>query len=275
MFSASVEPSDIVSNGGFATRKVSLRDQDSFMNSRGLFVTGTDTDIGKTAVAVAITTALVASGRRVGVSKPVASGIAAAEVPGSDPFRLWEAAGRPLSPADVCPQVFQAAMAPPHAARAEGRVVDDRRLREKVRQWMVTSDIVVVEGAGGLYSPVGEDTLCVDLARDLGFPIVVVDSTRLGGIGRTLATVKAARADGLHVAACVLSEVTQPSADTGPAGETAITRATLDEITRHLPGVAVTVLAHGSTRFTPELDWWGLSDRGAQGLLGGTSGARG
>ena len=245
------------------------------MNSRGLFITGTDTDVGKTAVAVAITTALVASGRRVGVSKPVASGIAAADAPLSDPFRLWEAAVRPLSPEDVCPQVFRAAMAPPHAARAEGRRVDDRLLRDAVHRWTQESDIVVVEGAGGLYSPIAENTLCVDLARDLGFPIIVVDSTRLGGIGRTLATVKAARADGLHVAACVLSEVTPPQADTGPASESAITRATFEEIARYLPGVAVTLLHHGSKTFAPLVDWWCLSHASADEVLGGTGRARG
>jgi dethiobiotin synthetase len=166
-------------------------------------------------------------------------------------------------------------MAPPHAARAEGRTVDDRLLRDAVNRWTPVSDIVVVEGAGGLYSPIGENTLCVDLARDLGFPIVVVDSTRLGGIGRTLATVKAARADGLHVAACVFSEVTQPSADTAPASASAITRATLEEIARHLPGVAVTLLPYGSNTFTPSLDWWCLSHGGADMVLGGTGWARG
>lgn len=229
------------------------------MNSRGLFVTGTDTDVGKTAVAVAITKALVASGLQVGVSKPVASGIASADAIGSDPVRLWEAAGRPLAPSDVCPQVFQAAMAPPHAARAEGRAVNDRLLRDAVNRWKPVSDVVVVEGAGGLYSPIGEQTLCVDLARDLGFPIVVVDSTRLGGIGRTLATVKAARADGLHVAACVFSEVFPPSDDDGPASASAITRATLAEITRCVPDVPVTLLRHGSDGFTPPIDWWGVA----------------
>jgi dethiobiotin synthetase len=245
------------------------------MNSHGLFITGTDTDVGKTAVAVAITKALVASGRRVGVSKPVASGISAADATGGDPVRLWEAAGRPLAPSDVCPQVFQAAMAPPHAARAEGRVVDERLLRDAVKRWKPVSDIVVVEGAGGLYSPIGVNTLCVDLARDLAFPLVVVDATRLGGIGRTLATVRAARADGLQVAACVFSEVAPPHDATGPASDASITHATLAEIARHLPGVPVTLLRHGSTTFMPEIDWWCLSHVCADEVVGGTGGTRG
>jgi dethiobiotin synthetase len=226
------------------------------MNCRGLFITGTDTDVGKTAAAVAIVTSLVAAGRRVGVYKPAASGLASADAPGGDPVLLWEAAGRPLTPAAVCPQVFQAALAPPHAASAEGRSVDDQLLRDGLSRWTSESEIVVVEGAGGLFSPLGEHTLGVELARDLGFPIIVIDAARLGGIGRTLATVMAARAEGLHVAACVLSQVIPSRPDDGPASDAAITRATLAEIARHLPGVPVTLLPHGSATFSPPLNWW-------------------
>lgn len=226
------------------------------MSCRGLFVTGTDTDVGKTAVAVALVKQLVAGGRQVGVYKPAASGISAADDPGSDPMRLWEASGRMRSPHAVCPQVFAAAMAPPHAASVEGRSVDERRLRTGITCWTDTSDIVIVEGAGGLFSPLGETTLGVDLARDIGYPLVVVDTTRLGAIGRTLATVRAARAEGLRVAACVLSEVLPSSDDDGPASARAITRATLVEIARCVPDVPVTLLRHGSDGFTPPIDWW-------------------
>jgi dethiobiotin synthetase len=229
------------------------------MNGRGLFITGTDTDVGKTAVAVAIVKSLVAAGRRVGVYKPVASGIAAADAPGSDPALLWEAAGRALSPAAVCPQVFFAAIAPPHAAGAEGRSVNEQLLRDGLLSWTSESDIVIVEAAGGLFSPLGDHTLGAELARDFGFPLVVVDAARLGGIGRTLATVKAARSEGLHVAACVFSQGTAPSTDAGPASDDAIARATLAEITRHLPGVPVTLLPHRMKNFIPSIDWWNLA----------------
>ena len=229
------------------------------MICRGLFVTGTDTDVGKTAAAVAIARWLVAAGRRVGGYKPVATGLAAADDPGGDPVRLWEAAGRPLTPASVCPQVFRAALAPPQAARAEGRQVDERFLREGFAVWTASHEIVVVEGAGGLFSPLGEATLGVELARDLGIPLVVVDATRLGGIGRTLATVRAARAEGLTVAACVLSEVTPPRPGDGQASDEAITRATLAELTSRLPGIPVTLLPHGRESFAPAVDWWQMA----------------
>ncbi len=246
------------------------------MTCRGLFITGTDTNVGKTAAAVVIVKALVAAGWRVGVYKPVASGIPAADTPGGDPVLLWEAAGRPLSPGAVCPQVFEAAMAPPHAASAEGRRVDELLLRGGLSCWTASSDIVVVEGAGGLFSPLAAQTLGVDLARDLGFPLVVVDSTRLGGIGRTLATVRAAQAEGLEVAACVLSEVIPPVADDGPAGETAITGGTLEEISRRLPGVSVTLLPHGGDTVTRPIDWWLTAvraDKSPPAQAGGTAGS--
>ncbi len=231
------------------------------MSCRGLFITGTDTDVGKTAAAVVIARLLTATGRRVGVYKPAASGIAAADAVGGDPMRLWEAAGRPLSVSAVCPQVFQAAMAPHHAAAVENRRVDEQLLRGGLSCWMASSDVVVVEAAGGLFSPIGESTLGVDLARDFGFPIVIVDSTRLGAIGRTLATVRAARAEGLVVAASVLSEVSPSPDDEGPAGTRAITRLALAEIARRLPGVPVTFLPHGGDTFAPTVDWWDVATR--------------
>ena len=91
----------------------------------GLFIAGTDTGVGKTAVSAAVLRWLGGAGRRVGTYKPVATGIAAADTPGGDPFLLWEAAGRPLSPEAVCPQVFAA----PDLAAAEqpGRGSTGRR----------------------------------------------------------------------------------------------------------------------------------------------------
>jgi len=230
------------------------------MSRHGLFITGTDTDVGKTAVAVAIVRGLVATGRRVGVVKPVASGLGCVDDPQGDPVRLWEAAGRPLTPAAVCPQAFTAAIAPPQAAKAEGRRVDEHLLRAAITTWRDACEILVVEGAGGLCSPLGDETLGIDLACDAGFPLVIVDAARLGAIGRTLTTVRAARAEGLAVAACVLSEIAPPAgAAADPAGDAAIAAASLAEIARRLPGIPVTRLPHAADAFEPPLDWWQLA----------------
>jgi dethiobiotin synthetase len=231
----------------------------------GLFVVGTDTGVGKTAVAVGILRWLVATGRRVGAYKPVATGITTADAPGGDPFLLWEAADRPLSPRLVCPQVFAAPLSPPRSSRAEGRQVNDQLLREGLAAWR-DSQAIVVEGAGGLFSPLGEATLGADLARDLRLPVVIVDAARLGGIGRTLCCVRAARAEGLHVAACVFSEVVPPASL--PEDSRAIARHTAADLAALLPGLPVTSLWHGDHSFDPPIDWWRAALTGRNGSVG-------
>jgi len=215
--------------------------------SGGLFVTGTDTDVGKTAVAVAIVRQLFASGHRVGIYKPVASGGSPGD---GDDVRLWEAAGLPLSLAAVCPQSFAAPISPPRSARAEGRLVDDRLLREGMLPWRAASDVVIVEGAGGLFSPLSERSLNVDLAADLGLPLVIVDAARLGAIGRTLATVEAARARGLAIAGVVLSEtIPETIAGAGvqaddPASARRIARDSREDLAAMLSPIPVMLLEH-------------------------------
>lgn len=226
---------------------------------RGLFVVGTDTDVGKTAAAVAILRDLFARGRSVAAYKPVASGLAAVDAPGGDPMRLWEAAGRIGTPSAVCPQCFPAPLSPPRAANAACRPIDETLLRTGLAAWR-DRDVVVVEGAGGLFSPLGPATLGADLAADFGYPLVVVDAARLGAIGRTLATVRAARAAGLAVAACVLSEVTAArDAIDDPAGDAAIAVANVIDLGLQLPDIPVTRLAHGAREFDPPVDWWALA----------------
>lgn len=230
----------------------------------GLFVTGTDTDAGKTFVAAMILRTLVGAGLRPGACKPVASGV----VPGgpSDARILWEAAGRPRTVADVGPQAFAQPLAPPHAAAAEGSMVDEARLRDGVLEWSATSDVVIVEGAGGLFSPLSERLLNADLAADLGLPLIVVDAGRLGCVGRVLATCLAAEARGLTIAAVVLSQV-ERDGDADPHAPTSPSRILRDgarEIARHLRHGAVTVLPHGATVADPPLDWGRLTGHGGR-----------
>lgn len=242
------------------------------MAACGLFVTGTDTDVGKTAVAVAIVRQLRRNmsrpGLRIGVYKPAASGVASAGLLDSDAARLWEAAGRPLSIASVCPQMFAAAISPPRSSRAEGRSIDERLLRTGFEPWRDASDVVVVEGAGGLFSPLGDAVLNADLARDLGLPLVLVDAARLGAIGRTLAVAEAARARGLRLAAVVLSEVTpyptfQSRED--PASQWAIACANAEDLADRLKPVPVARLAHDAAVVEPAIDWLALACGHSQG----------
>ena len=148
--------------------------------SSGLFITGTGTGVGKTYVAALIARALREAGKRVGVYKPVASGceMRDGELVSPDAVALWEAAGRPGTLEQVCPQMFAAPLAPHLAARAEGRRVDPKLLRDGIGFWRETSDIVLVEGAGGLMSPISDEDYNADLAAEFGYPLVVVVGQR-------------------------------------------------------------------------------------------------
>lgn len=240
----------------------------------GLFVAGTDTGVGKTTVAEAILRWAVGDGIRVGAYKPVASGVSKSGGAGvaDDPRRLWEAAGRPLSLAAVCPQAFTAAAAPEAAARAEGKRVDDRLLREGIRPWRNAADFIVVEGAGALYSPLSEETLSADLARELRLPIVIVDSGRLGAVGRLLATLRAADADGLAIAAVVMSIAeTADSVDEEPpdAPRSVLAEAHRDLQKRLSSGMRqvpppILTLRHREEVFDPLVDWVQLANAAAR-----------
>ncbi|NDC53439.1 MAG: dethiobiotin synthase [Planctomycetia bacterium] len=220
---------------------------------RGIFVTGTDTDVGKTAVATAIVRSLVSAGVRVGVYKPVATGGSA------DAEALWAAAGRPLSLAAVCPQVFLAPISPPRSARVQGRAVDEQLLGRGIEPWRKGFDMVVVEGAGGLLSPLSDTLSNAALAGRLGLPLVIVDAARLGAIGRTLATATAARALGLALAAIVLSETVPPGAGApdDPASPWRIARDSREDLAAALAPLPVGLLAHGASAVEPPIRWAG------------------
>ncbi|MBC7854475.1 MAG: dethiobiotin synthase [Pirellulaceae bacterium] len=190
----------------------------------GLFITGTDTGVGKTRVAAAIARALVRHGWKVGVYKPAASGCERVDkkLVSEDAVALWEAACRPGTFAKVCPQLFAAPLAPHLAAEAEGKQLDEKLLRKGIDYWLERSDIVIVEGAGGLLSPLGEKKYVADLARAFGFPLVVVAPNRIGTINQTLQTLLAAQAYALEVSGIVLSDLRpldalDPSVQSNPA----------------------------------------------------------
>ncbi len=189
----------------------------SIIMVRGLFITGTDTGVGKTYVAGLVARQLVSEGRKVGVYKPVASGCRRQddEVISEDALVLWESAGRPGDLEQVCPQRFLAPVAPPAAAQTEGKTVDPELLRSGLSYWVERSEIVLVEGVGGLFSPISQQDLVADLAADFGFPLLIVSRNALGTINHTLLTVAAARSfrRPLQVAGIVLNHPNLPLED--------------------------------------------------------------
>ena len=175
----------------------------------GLFITGTDTEVGKTYVSTLIVESLTRGGYRVGVYKPSASDCVhnGRELVSEDAVALWEAAGRPRTLNDVCPQRFRAPLAPHLSAKAEGRQVDVKLLRSGIAAWEGECDLIVVEGSGGLMSPISDDEYVADLAVEFGYPLVVVAPNVLGVINQTLQTLITAACfrDGIPVAGVVLN----------------------------------------------------------------------
>ena len=224
---------------------------------RGLFVTGTSTESGKTFVAALIARALRESeNRRVGVYKPAASDCVkvGSEIISEDAAVLWEAAGRPLNLESVCPQRFQAVLAPHLAAKAEGREIDSQMLRRGISVWTDHCDSIVVEGAGGLMSPIGESEFVADIAADLGYPLIVVVPNVLGCINFTMQTLIAAACygKGLPVAGIVM---THPE---GFGGDVSI-NSNADEIAKRSVAPILAKVAFGAESFDTDVDWFALS----------------
>ena len=222
---------------------------------RGLFVVGTDTGVGKTYVAARIAAALVRDGLRVGVYKPAASGCerAGQSLVSEDAMLLWEAAGRPGEWEAVCPQRFAGPLAPHLAARAEGKEIDPRLLRSGLDYWRGRSDIVIVEGAGGIMSPLGDNEYVIDLAAEFGYPLVVVAPNRIGVINATLLTLIAAasRCPTLPIAAIVLNDVLPPEAS--QADPSIHTNA--QELRTRCQVPLLVELLNGASTFDPSIHW--------------------
>jgi dethiobiotin synthetase len=150
----------------------------------------------------------------VGVYKPAATGGDPALPHEQDAWRLWDAAGRPGAIADVCPQVFAPPLAPYLAARAEGAEIDQRLLIDGIGVWS-DYDLVLVEGLGGLMSPVTANLYVADLAAEFRLPLVVVARNQLGVINQTLQTLIAAETfrEPLKVAGIVLNDAAASASD--------------------------------------------------------------
>jgi dethiobiotin synthetase len=225
----------------------------------GLFVVGTDTAVGKTFVAARIAAVLARTGIRVGVYKPAASGCRriGRTLVSDDAVALWDAAGRPGELKAVCPQRFAAPLAPHLAAKEERKEIDSRLLRRGIDYWRRRSDMIVVEGAGGLMSPVGDHDYVADLAADFGFPLVVVVPNRIGAINSTLLTLIAAasRPEPLSTAGMVLNHVLPPD-----HGDPAVRCNRLQLELRCVPPI-LTELGHHAADFDTPVDWLSLARR--------------
>ncbi len=183
--------------------------------TRGVFITGTDTGVGKTRVGAALAHLLSGRGLRVRPRKPVESGCPTGPdglVP-QDAAILREAAGCAEPLERICRYRLKAPLSPERAAALEGLALDLGGLHAVCLAGIGNDDFLLVEGAGGFYSPLARGALNADLAGALGLPVLVVAADRLGTLNHTLLTIEAVRMRGLALAGVVLN---QPVAQADP-----------------------------------------------------------
>jgi dethiobiotin synthetase len=208
----------------------------------GFFITGTGTDVGKTYVTAGLIRALQAQGRLVDAFKPVLSGFDPAHPGGSDAAVLLEALGLPVTTATldhISPWRFAAPLSPPLAARREGLRLDGAEVAAACRTRVAGAHdaLLLIEGAGGVMSPLDERRTMLDLAGAAGLPVILVAGSYLGTISHTLSAAAVLRGAGLQITAVVVSE----SKTAPPMGET------LDALRAFLSGTPVAAVArHGS-----------------------------
>jgi dethiobiotin synthetase len=167
--------------------------------NKGIFVTGTDTEVGKTVVSCGLVALLKSQGVKVGVMKPIASGGR------QDAVQLRKAAGISESLDVVNPQYFKAPLAPTVAASLERRHINMDTIYRSYWFLQKHYDVVVVEGIGGVKVPLGESTYIVDLIQALRLPALVVSRAGLGTLNHTLLTLDALEAEKVSVMGVLLN----------------------------------------------------------------------
>ena len=185
----------------------------------GVFVTAIGTDCGKTHVSAAILRHLRSEGRPALALKPLMSGFSPDQLEASDAGRLLLALGRQVdvgTVSDICWRSFAEPLAPNVAARRAGVALAYSDMMDFVRARIAAHrGAVLVEGAGGIMSPLTDTHTNIDLAADLGFPVVLLASSYLGAVSHTLTAVDVLTRRELKPALIV---VTEPSAEAYPAG---------------------------------------------------------
>ena len=171
--------------------------------TRGFFVVGTDTGVGKTTVATGLVRAFADRGQKIAVMKPCETG------DGDDAARLIAASGRSLDPQLVNPYRFPLPAAPEIAARRAGARIELGLIERAYRTLSGEADLTVVEGAGGLLVPLLGGVTIADLIARLDLPVLIVARTQLGSINHTLLTAEVARRRGLRVLGVVFSRISR------------------------------------------------------------------
>jgi dethiobiotin synthetase len=171
---------------------------------RGLFVTATDTGVGKTILSAALLAAISAAGERVSAHKPVVTGLEEPAGPWPPDHELLATIAG-MTPEDVAPLRYGPAVSPHLAAQLAGEPIDPANLVAHAQKAGAAETTLIVEGVGGLLAPLADDYTVRDFAVALGLPLLIAARPGLGTINHTLLTLEAARVAGLDVRAVVLT----------------------------------------------------------------------
>lgn len=210
----------------------------------GLFVTATDTDVGKTLVTCGIAALLRRTGLRVGVAKPFASGcrLERDTLVSPDAEALAHFADTPEPLAVVNPIRYRQPIAPAVAAEAARRPVDEAAMAEAMVRVDGGAEVMLVEGAGGILCPIDRQRTMLELAVAVGYPVLVVTRPDLGTLNHTALTCRAIRQAGLKVAGLVINRYDPDSADasvaTNPTWLSRMNRADVLATVPEAPGAA-------------------------------------
>jgi dethiobiotin synthetase len=182
---------------------------------QGIFITGTDTGVGKTVIAAGLAALFRKKGLSVGVMKPIQTGCITrrgARIPADARF-LMQAAGTDDPIDQVCPYRFEIPAAPLVAAEYEGENIDLHRIEDSYRRLSMRHRVMVVEGIGGLLTPITPTAAVIDLAIRLNLPLIIVAHIRLGTLNHALLTIRGARQAGATILGIIFNRPGRSSQD--------------------------------------------------------------
>ena len=175
--------------------------------NKGIFITGTDTEVGKTVVAAGLACAIKQRGIDAGVMKPVATGAAAGKdgALAEDARFLAGAVNSNDNPDIINPITLKLPLSPLAASRLENVEINLSKIKDAYLKLCDKHDFVVVEGIGGILVPILEDYFVTDMIIELGLPVIVVARPSLGTINHTLLTFSAAKQNGIDVRGFIIN----------------------------------------------------------------------
>ncbi|RMF92665.1 MAG: dethiobiotin synthase [Candidatus Schekmanbacteria bacterium] len=175
--------------------------------AKGVFITGTDTEVGKTVIASSLAMHLVSRGIKVSVMKPIETGckIRSKILAPADGINLKYASASDISLSQIVPSRYKNPLAPMPASRIEKKPVNLKRIKECFDTVKKIGDFCIVEGLGGIMVPITKDYFVRDMIKDFGFPLIIVARPLLGTINHTALTVEAAKKGKIKISAIVIS----------------------------------------------------------------------